>query len=91
MLHDLLGRCNVPACERPLAAMANGGGEDRIGLDREVDRWLALAVDKGHGEGRFHLDVRSARREEQEGTEHVFVGLGANADQLAERPREKDA
>ena len=89
MLYDLLGGGNVPTCERPLAAMANGGGEDRIRLDGEIDRGLALAVDEGHGEGRFHLDVRGARREEEERTEHVLVGLGVNADQLIERLRER--
>ena len=83
MLDDLLGRRDVPKRERALRAVPDGGREDRVARDREVDGRVLLALlrEERHGERRVEADalrllrLRRALWEEEERAEHVLVGL----------------
>lgn len=77
MLHDLLRRRHMPARERPLAAMPHRCGEHAVGLDREVHgrRVFRVRVDERDAQRRVERRFGGSGREEDEGAEHVFVGL----------------
>lgn len=79
VLHDLIWRCDMPNGKGALAAVPDGGGEDRIAPDSKLDGLVLDCVvlrEQRHGERGFHdrfLDCLV--REEQERAEHVLIGL----------------
>ena len=75
MVDDFLRSRNVPCRKSPLAAVTNSCGEDSFGLNGEFYGRFPIAIDEGHREGCLHFHLLDARREQKEGTEHVFVGL----------------
>ena len=62
-MSDVLGHRVVPYGERALAAVADGGREDRITLDRELDGRILLAGrEERDEEGPVERDVRVGER-----------------------------
>ena len=59
MLDDLLGRRDVPERERALRAVADGGREDRVARDREVDGRLLLALPREERDGERRVEAHA--------------------------------
>ena len=77
MVHNLLWRCDMPKCQRSLAAVPDCGGENSIRRNSKLYGWkLFILLDKRNGQRRFHrVFARGTSREDVKGTEHVFVSL----------------
>jgi len=65
----------MPTRERPLAGVANSGGEDGLVFDGEVNGSSIGIIDERYCYGSFHRNLRGTRWEEEKSAEHVFVGL----------------
>ena len=63
----------MPCGERALAAVPDGGAEDTLRLEREVDR-LSVLLHESDSDRRRHAQLGLARWELQR-TEHVLVRL----------------
>ena len=83
VLDDLLGRRDVPERERALRAVADGGREDRVARDREVDGRVLLLALREERDGERGVEAHALgcagggalRGEEEERAEHVLVRL----------------
>jgi len=85
MFHNLLRCRHMPHRQCTFAAVPNGGGENRLGLDGQIHRLCFGVVDKGDRYWRLHSHFGRTRWEQKEGTEHVLVGLLREAQIVLDR------
>lgn len=85
MLVDLFGTGDVPDGECTFAAVTNGGRKDTLACDGEIDGVelrRGLFREEGHGERRLQTSGLLVTREEEQGAEHVLIGLWWGAGEM---------